>query len=271
MQAIDELKARFDRDGFVFPITVMSEAKAATYRAALEAAETQFPDLINTKTCLRRYPNLVLPFVDEISRLPAVTDPVAALLGENLLALDCPFFIKEAKTTSFVSWHQDLTYWGLEGEEEVSAWIALSPATTKSGCMRFVAGTQNQTIAHRDTHDPDNLLTRGQEMVVEVAEDDAVEIELRPGQMSLHHGKVFHASHPNISDDRRIGLAIRFIPTHMRQVEGGQMAAMLVRGVDQYQHFRRCRPPSGLLTDADLAHWQEISGARNAVMMNDSP
>jgi ectoine hydroxylase-related dioxygenase (phytanoyl-CoA dioxygenase family) len=175
------------------------------------------------------------------------------------------------KTTSFVSWHQDLTYWGLEGEEEVSAWIALSPATTKSGCMRFVAGSQNQTIAHRDTHDPDNLLTRGQEMVVEVAEDDAVEIELRPGQMSLHHGKVFHASHPNISDDRRIGLAIRFIPTHMRQVEGGQMAAMLVRGVDQYQHFRRCRPPSGLLTDADLAHWQEISGARNAVMMNDSP
>jgi hypothetical protein len=269
MLPLDEIKARYQRDGFVFPITVMSEGKAASYRAALEAAEAEFPDLINAKTCLRRYPNLVLPFVDEISRMPEVTGPVAALLGEDLLALDCPFFIKEAKTTSFVSWHQDLTYWGLDGEDEVSAWIALSPATRESGCMRFVAGSQNQTIDHRDTHDPDNLLTRGQEMVVEVPEDQAVDIELRPGQMSLHHGKVFHASNPNISDDRRIGLAIRFIPAQMRQVAGGQMAAMLVRGQDRYGHFRPCKPPFGLVTAADLAHWHDISGARNAVMMKD--
>mgnify|MGYP002004925049 FL=1 len=264
-----DIKDRFQRDGFVFPIDVMDSAAAAAYRARLEAAETAFPDLVNAKTCLRRYPNLVLPFVDEISRLPAVTDAVAAILGEDLLALDCPFFIKEAGTDDFVSWHQDLTYWGLDGEEEVTAWIALSPATVVSGCMRFVAGSQTQTVDHRDTHDPRNLLTRGQELTVTVSEDAATEVELRPGQMSLHHGKVFHASHPNRSGDRRIGLAIRYIPTRMRQVAGGNMAAMLVRGRDDHGHFRPCRPPSGLLVDADLAHWREIAGARNAVMLDE--
>ena len=264
-----DIKDRFQRDGFVFPIDVMDSAAAAAYRARLEAAETAFPDLINAKTCLRRYPNLVLPFVDEISRLPAVTDAVAAILGEELLALDCPFFIKEAGTGDFVSWHQDLTYWGLDGEEEVTAWIALSPATVASGCMRFVAGSQTQTVDHRDTHDPRNLLTRGQELTVTVSEDAATEVELRPGQMSLHHGKVFHASHPNRSGDRRIGLAIRYIPTRMRQVAGGNMAAMLVRGRDDHGHFRPCRPPRGLLVDADLTHWREIAGARNAVMLDE--
>ena len=162
-----------------------------------------------------------------------------------------------------------MTYWGLDGEEEVTAWIALSPATVASGCMRFVAGSQTQTVDHCDTHDPRNLLTRGQELTVTVSEDAATEVELRPGQMSLHHGKVFHASHPNRSGDRRIGLAIRYIPTRMRQVAGGNMAAMLVRGRDDHGHFRPCRPPSGLLVDADLAHWREIAGARNAVMLDE--
>ena len=151
----------------------------------------------------------------------------------------------------------------------MTAWIALPPATVASDCMRFVAGSQTQAVDHHDTHDPRNLLTRGQELTVTVSEDAATEVELLPGQMSLHHGKVFHASHSNRSSDRRICLAIRYIPTRMRQVAGGNMAAMLVRGRDDHSHFRPCRPPSGLLVDADLAHLPKIAGARNAMMLDE--
>lgn len=263
-----DIAAAFERDGFVFPIDVMSEDEANGYRRQLEDFEARYRDDKTRRRCIRRYPNLVLPFVDEISRRPEVTDAVAEILGPDLLALDCPFFIKEANSTSFVSWHQDLHYWGLEGEEEVTAWIALSPSTPESGCMRFVAGSHNRKVEHRDTHHSDNLLTRGQEVAVEVDESEATDVVLRPGQMSLHHGRVFHASNPNTTGDRRIGLAVRIIPTSMKQAPGGNMAAMLVRGEDRHGNFRLCKRPNGLATDSDLAYWEEIAGARNSVMMS---
>ena len=78
------------------------------------------------------------------------------------------------------------------------------------------------------------MLTRGQELAVEVDDKDAVDVVLKPGEMSLHHHKIFHASNANRSNDRRIGLAIRYIPTHVRQVAIDDDSAALVRGRDDY-------------------------------------
>ncbi len=132
--------------------------------------------------------------------------------------------------------------------------------------MQFVPGSHKQIVEHVDTHADTNLLTRGQEVAVEVDEGDAVDVVLEPGQFSLHHGRVFHASHPNGTDDRRIGLAIRYIPASMRQIEGAEMAAMLVRGEDRYGNFRPCRRPSGVFLPTDLEHWRDMQGARDKVM-----
>ena len=98
---------------------------------------------------MRSYCNLVLPFVDEITRDPAITDHVAELLGDDLIVFGCSFFTKEAKSSSYVSWHQDLHYWGLDNDDEVTAWLALSPATKASGCMRFVPGSHRKVLEHR--------------------------------------------------------------------------------------------------------------------------
>jgi len=260
------LATRFARDGYVFPLTAMSAGEAESYRQKLEEAERRFEAEPELRKCLRRYPNLVLPFVDQISRLPAITDAVAEILGPDLLVLDPPFFIKEPHSPHYVSWHQDLHYWGLAGEEEVTAWVALSPATVESGCMRFVPGSHKQVVDHIDTHAETNLLTRGQEVAVEVDESEAVDVVLQSGQFSLHHGRVFHASHPNQTGDRRIGLAIRYIPASMQQVPGANMAAMLVRGEDRFGHFREARRPSGVFLLEDLAHWREMQNARSSVM-----
>src|SRR3546814_11275638 len=82
------------------------------------------------------------------------------------------------------------------------------------------------------------MLTRGQEIAVEVDEDKAIDVTLRPGEMSLHHQKIFHASPANRADDRRIGLAIRYLPTHVRQVVIDDDSAALVPGTDQYGPFQ---------------------------------
>lgn len=259
---------QYQRDGYYFPLQAMSSAQASNYRQQLEDCEQRYQSDPRLSQILRRYPNLVLPFVDEISRRSDITDAVAQILGPDLLVLDCPFFIKEARSTSFVSWHQDLHYWGLQGDQEVTAWVALSDASSASGCMRFVAGSHHQRVEHADTFAEDNLLTRGQEVQIEVEESTATDVELAPGQASLHHGQVFHASHPNRTNERRIGLAIRYVATAMEQSPGGNMAAMLVRGEDNHRNFQHCQRPGGLMREQDIEHWQSIAGARNSVMMS---
>lgn len=256
----------YARDGFVFPIRVFSEEQAAAYRARLEDAEEIARGIEDGDYLFREYANLVLDFVGQIMTDPAVTDPVAAILGEDLLALGSSFFTKEPKTPAYVSWHQDLHYWGLEGDDEVTAWIALSPATRASGAMRFVPGSHTEIVAHNDTFHHDNLLTRGQELAVEVDEEDAIDVELAPGEMSIHHGRLFHASDPNTTDDRRIGLAIRYIPTRMTQIGGADMCVTLCRGQDRHGHFELAESGTGLLLPGDVARHREISERRRKVL-----
>ena len=64
---------------------------------------------------------------------------------------------------------------------------------------------------------------------------------------------MFHGSPPNRSADRRIGYAIRYIPTRIEQVAGTRDSATLVRGVEEYHHFDVEEPPAGDLDPAALA------------------
>src|SRR5207237_46407 len=103
--------------------------------------------------------------------------------------------------------------------------------------MAVIPGSHKlDQMPHRDTFDRHNLLTRGQEIAVEVDASQSVPLNLRPGEMSLHHVRLVHGSAPNPSLDRRIGFAIRYIPTSIRQLEG-EDSATLVRGEDRFHYF----------------------------------
>ena len=187
-----------------------------------------------------------------------------ALLGPDILVWGATFFIKEPRTESFVSWHQDLRYWGLDSDAEVSAWLALSLVTEANGCMRFLPGSHHGALLpHVDRFEEDNILTRGQRAAIEIKEEETVKVTLEPGQASLHHGRLLHASGPNRSDERRIGLAINYIATHVRQVVGKDDYAMLVRGEDRHGHFKLVPPPEADLSDEAMAWHARILAAQN--------
>jgi len=241
----------YQRDGYYFPVQVLSAAEAQGYRCALEENEA-FCRAHPEHASLKTYPHMLLPWLDELMRQAAILDHVSAILGPDLMVWNTSFFTKEAASPSYVSWHQDLHYWGLDADDEVTAWVALSPATSASGCMRFVAGSHAVDNApHRDTFSNNNLLSRGQELAVEVDESNAVDVVLQPGQMSLHHGKTYHASHPNRSDDRRIGVAIRYIKPSMAQANNTKTFAALVHGEDRFGHFQHAPAPASLFAPAD--------------------
>ena len=72
---------------------------------------------------------------------------------------------------------------------------------------------------------------------MEVDEDKAASIGIQPGEASLHHGWVAHASHPNKSDDPRIGLSLQYLTPRMKQKKTERESALLVRGQDRSNYF----------------------------------
>lgn len=242
---------RFNRDGFLFPIRVMSTEDAQDYRARLEAHERRMGGPLESNR--RHKVHLLFRWAYELVTHEKVLDTVEDILGPNLLCWTTNFFIKEPHDPGFVSWHQDATYWGLEPDDVVTAWIALSDAPVESGAMKVIPGSHKWDIVeHRDTFHEHNLLSRGQEIAVDVNEADAVYMPLKAGEVSLHHVKLAHGSAPNTIDDRRIGLAVRYIPTHVRQ-KGVRDSAMLVRGVDTVNAFDHEPAPAMDLDEAAIA------------------
>ena len=238
---------QYRRDGYVFPISVMPETEARAIRAKLEAFEAKKGGPLDKS--YRHKSHLLFPFLWDLLHHPRILDAVEDVLGPDLLCWSTSFFTKEAHDPGYVSWHQDATYWGLSSPDVITAWIALSSATLESGAMRMLPGSHGTQHAHRETWDPKNLLSRGQEVMVDVDGKGAVDILLRPGQASLHHVLMVHGSEPNHSADRRIGFAIRYIPTHVHQtVRGPRDSATLVRGTDRFGHFDPEAAP-----DADLS------------------
>jgi len=254
---------QYARDGYVMPLDVFPAAEARAIRADIEALERDYPDGTLPQP-LNQYfrinGQVVIPLMARLARTPAILDAVESLLGPDLLVWSCEFFIKEPGTQKVVTWHQDLTYWGMgETDDEVTAWIAFSDVSRKAGCMRFIPGSHQQRIvAHRDTFGADNLLSRGQEIAVEVDEAQAVYDELKPGQMSLHHGRLFHASGPNLSDDRRIGMAIRYIAPGVAPVVAERDYAMLVRGTDRHMNWINIAGAAELFGANEMALYNRI-------------
>ncbi len=260
--ATSAIAATYEKNGYYFPHNVTSEAEAAAMLADLEAAEMEVSGDRTRLSLLRSYPSQLLPSFAGLIRHPRLIEAASQIIGRDLLVWSCGFFIKEAGAKSFVSWHQDLNYWGLDGADEVTAWVALTPATVETGCMRFVPGSHfKQDVPHVDKFAPDNLLTRGQELAVEVDQASAVNVLLRAGQASFHHGHIFHASGPNATNARRVGVAIRYIAPSMKQTSGDKLLVSQVSGEDRFGHFEHMPAPAGRLLAED---WER--SRRNAEM-----
>ena len=250
---IDQIAADYERDGYVSAVPILTEAEASRHRAQLEAHE-EAQGQIHYKAKL----HTVMTSPYELATHPKVLDIVEALIGPDILLYDSTFIIKEPHTDAHVSWHQDLTFWGLSDDAQVTLWLALSPATAESGCMRMVPGSHMQGMVHHDTgEDADNVLLQSQS-VPGIDEARAVMCPLKPGEASFHHGWTLHASMPNRSDDRRIGLNVQYVAPHVRQTKHDLDSAMLVRGQDRFGHYRPDIAATSDFDPAAIERWHEM-------------
>jgi len=248
-----EQVAQYEREGAVWPIRALSSKAAFNARSCLQTHEQQTGKPLQGNW--RHKTHLLFTWADAMAHHPAILDAVEDCIGPNIVCWSSTFFIKEANSPGFVSWHQDSTYWGLDPDDVITAWVALTDVHESNGYMQVIPGSHKiNQLPHLDTFHKDNLLSRGQEISVEVDKSKARGIALSMGEISLHHIKLVHGSDANRSNDRRIGFAIRYIPTHVRQTKLRD-SAQLARGIDEYGHFDwEPRPKADLDPDALAAH-----------------
>ena len=142
---------------------------------------------------------------------PDILDMVEQILGPDLIMWGSQVFSKPAGDGLAIPWHQDGQYWPIRPLATVTVWIAIDPARVDNGCMRVIPGTHRQGLmAHESTDDPGLALNQGLSEPIDEAR--AVDVELEPGQVSLHDAMIVHGSNANRSGRRRCGYAIRYMP-----------------------------------------------------------
>ena len=236
--------------GYAWPLRAFPAAEAA-------AASEQF--MAHWKGNIGRYSDslpreriwltidthLALPWVCNLALHPAVLDAVERVLGPDVLVWNTHWFPKFPGDRTYVSWHQDAAYWGLRPPLVTTAWIALTPSTCASGCLQVLPGSHlGELMPQNETFAPDNMLSRGQEIAVEIDPARTISLELEPGEFSLHHIGLAHGSGPNTSATPRIGLAVRYIAPQVKQTGASRDMVVLARGQDNYGHFDLVTPPT---------------------------
>ncbi len=156
-------------------------------------------------------PDSFYELVCELVLHPRVMHFVKQVLGsEDILVRNVDLVVKEPINRSSFHWHpdtyQDLGYFK---EDITTAWIGMTPSHNANGGLWFV------DKSHMRSNHPDGVNEDCNATADEMG--NPIEGVYEPGQMSCHHGRLLHASGSNMSDMRRIGMAIRYFTPRVRK------------------------------------------------------
>ena len=240
---------QYNDEGYIAPINILSTEEATEARKEIELIEKKIPNEIDKKE--RYNVHLISPKLDAIVHNSNILDTVESIIGKNILVCGTTLFIKNPKQKGFVSYHQDAKYIGLEPHNWVTAWVAITDSYEENGCMRMWPKSHLEIRDHNEKFNEGNLLTRGQ-TVEEVPVSELKSVELKAGQMSLHHPRIVHGSGINNSNDRRIGFVIQsYIGTNVKQILG-KNSVQVARGTDNYNYHMKINRPISLMDQNDL-------------------
>jgi len=172
---------------------------------------------------------------------------VAQIIGQDIALWNSSFFAKPARVGSATPWHQDGEYWPMRPLATCTVWIAVDESTTENGCLRVIPGSHREKRVRKHvTNDAPGLALHQELPPSEIDHDEAQDLILKAGQISLHDVFLVHGSEPNRSANSRRGMTLRFMPTtshYDRDIEIEQNR--------QFRHASRLRLPVFLMRGID--------------------
>ena len=184
----------------------------------------------------------------EICKLTPLLDVVDQLIGPDIIVWGSRIFSKAPQTGRATPWHQDGEYWPIRPLATATVWIAIDDSNENNGCLKILTGSNRakMLLPHQSLSGKGAALDK--EIKPEFVESkDVVSVPLEPGQMVIFDVFTAHGASPNLSNQRRAGFAIRYMPgtsifdRNMKvgsgqddvQTDLGQRALFLVRGEDK--------------------------------------
>jgi len=156
------------------------------------------------------------PFIHYLLHQEKLLNIVQNIIGPNIALFGAHYIAKKPIDGKPVGWHQDGSYWPLKPMEVLSVWIACTKSEKNNACMRVIPGSQNLKIMKPSEMVKLDLNQYVLDLAIDSSKIDdskAVDIELNPGDISIHNPLIIHGSNSNYSKNWRIGLTLRYIPT----------------------------------------------------------
>jgi non-heme Fe2+,alpha-ketoglutarate-dependent halogenase len=250
-------KKRYEDEGILFPIPALKADEVLRFRSELERLERALAG--HNQSVPLWQPHIHFRWAYELATHPALLDIVETITGPNILVHTSSIFCKEPHDARSIHWHQDGHYWSLNSPRLVTAWVALTESSAQNGCMRVIPLTHQQRLPHRSVKDEGNMLASGLSLAQRPDETIAVNITLRAGEISLHHLNIIHGSRPNRSAKRRIGVAVRYVPTEVSQ-KLKHHAVVLARGRDDFHNYELLREPPSNDIEAGIESLVKLDG-----------
>ena len=223
----------YKREGYVVPGFSLAPEKVAHMRSVLDKLIADNPGV--------RPEKLVSAHVDgdngegvrgsaeflKLAQDKDIVDLVANAIGEDIILWGCHIFCKPGGDGYETPWHQDGHYWPIRPLATCTVWLALDRSDRGNGCLRIIPRSHADKKLHEHLHEDRPDLVLNQRMADDTFdESQAVDLELDPGQMSMHDVYLVHGAGANRSARRRAGVALRYMPAtslfdrELRPVDG---------------------------------------------------
>ena len=237
---MNDLKQKFFEEGFIYPLKAMETSQADSIRKEYIG----FYEGINSeseKIEHKTKSHLIFNWANKIIFNKNILDVVKKIIGENIVAWNSLIFLKPPHSKKFVSYHQDQNYWKIKMDKGLTVQVALSQSSILNGCLQILPKSHKKDYNHYDKKDTNNLLARGQEVMLSSEESKGLKnVILNPGEFCAFHGNIVHGSQVNNSDDYRFLFSIRYLtPDNQIDERLYYNYSTLVNGKDDFNYFQK--------------------------------
>ena len=162
------------------------------------------------------------PEVSEYRRV-VFESGLAAIAGSLMRSEEVRFFhehvlVKEPGAAERTTWHHDTPYYGIDGLQNVSMWIALDPVPASSG-LRFIAGSHRwnrlfiprRFVDHVPYADPDARFELVPDLDASLGDYSVLSWDVEPGDVIAFHYRTLHDAPGNSLATGRRAVSLRWL------------------------------------------------------------
>ncbi len=208
---LTDLKAAYDRDGFVVAEGLLSGDEVEALRAEIvavalgERGEIAGAEPRNGRSnealvgdiLAIHMPHKISPLMRATMAHPKIVPVLNALIGPDVKAMQTMVFVKRPGKPG-QAWHQDEHYIPTRDRSLCGAWIALDDAVIENGCMWMHPGSQAPGVLYPIRPHGDDRFDGAEEAYGHGYErEGGIAVELKAGGVAFFNGYVLHRSLPN--------------------------------------------------------------------------